>query len=101
MSLASHVSAWTYSPDLSTHTALIKAILQGPKLEDGPSPMDSVNANGVPGSSAASAADMAGNSNSVGQQIEEDPENEFTGAARYEAGMPRIINVGIDGPGTG
>ena len=37
---------------------------------------------------------------SSAHQIEEDPEQEFAGGSScYEPGMPRIINVGIDGPG--
>lgn len=36
---------------------------------------------------------------SAAQQIVEDPESEFAGESKYEAGMPRIINVGIKGPG--
>ena len=74
--------------------------MQGPKVEDSQAPMDGLDANGDSGTSAAPGTDAAGSKDGTGQQIEEDPENEFTRGARYEAGMPRIINVGIDGPGT-
>ena len=75
--------------------------MQGAKVEDSHAPMDGLIANGDSGTSAAPVIDAAGSNDDARQQIEEDPENEFTGGMRYEAGMPRIINVGIDGPGTG
>lgn len=74
--------------------------MQGPELEASQAPMNGPAANGHSDSGTAPAMDAAESSDSAGQQIEEDPESEFKGAAQYEAGMPRIINVGIDGPGT-
>ncbi len=67
--------------------------LQAPKAEDGPWP----SANGA--SSSAPGANEEGSNGSAAKLTEEDPENEFTGVAQYEPSMPRIINVGIDGPG--
>ena len=63
------------------------------KAEDGQWP----NANGV--SSSTPSANESGSNGRAVKHIEEDPENEFTGVGQYELGMPRIINVGIDGPG--
>ena len=74
--------------------------MQGPKLEDSQAPMNGLDVNGVSEAGTAPGPDAAESNDSAGQQIEEDPENEFSGTGRYEAGMPRIINVGIDGPGT-
>lgn len=73
--------------------------MQAPKLEDIQLPLDGVNANG--GLEAAVGAVAPDSNGSAEQQVEEDTENDFTGAAWYEPGMPRIINVGIDGPGMG
>ena len=46
----------------------------------------------------ASGVDALDGSSSA-HHIEEDPDQEFMGSSCYEPGMPRIINVGIDGPG--
>ena len=67
--------------------------MQALKAEDGQWP----NANGV--SSGTPRANEMGSDGRAVKHIEEDPENEFTGVGQYELGMPRIINVGIDGPG--
>ena len=73
--------------------------MQAPKLEASQEPTNGLDANG--NSETGRAPEVAAEeiNDSAGQQIEEDPESEFKGAAQYEAGMPRIINVGIDGPG--
>ena len=46
----------------------------------------------------ASGVDALDGSSSARQTVE-DPDQEFLGPFSYEPGMPRIINVGIDGPG--
>ena len=62
--------------------------------ENGDSPMPEKTEYG----SWASGVDALDGSSSA-HHIEEDPDQEFMGSSCNEPGMPRIINVGIDGPG--